>query len=83
MMTPAPDGFAPIVPDLAAEIRYTRLAEETTGYTRRVMLRLSEEAHTQTHPATTTDNTTTDKVIELHLVPIRPGSSPGVCRTYA
>ena len=53
------------------------VARETTGYTRRIMLRLADEAHVRALAAATSQ-----PVIELHLVPNEPGLSDAIIRTY-
>jgi hypothetical protein len=71
------DGLTAMIADEEREIRFTRLAQETTGYTRRVMLRLADEAHMRALAVAMSEH-----VIDLHLVPNPPGSSRGVFRTY-
>ncbi len=75
--TPFSHNPAISMPDTEVEIRFTRLAKETTGYTRNVMLRLADEAHQRALMVTMSE-----KTIDLHIVPNSPGSPRSTFRTY-
>jgi hypothetical protein len=61
--------------DAALVARYSRLAEETTGMGRRILLRLANEARARQQQADA-------GTIDLHLVTETSPSSPGAIRTY-
>jgi hypothetical protein len=76
-IAPAPgDGLSNIFPDAALARRYTRLASETTGTVRRILLKLAHQAQARHHLITV-------EVIDLHVVPNTSRSSPETVRTYA
>ena len=73
----APDaGLSNTFPDAALADRDNRLAEETTGMVRRILLKLANEAQAR-------QRLITGKAIDLHLMPNTPRSSADADRTYA
>ena len=70
------DGLSNIFPEAVLARRYSRLASETTGTVRRILLRMAYEAQARHHLSTV-------EVIDLHLVPNTSRSSSEAIRTYA
>jgi hypothetical protein len=70
------DGLSNTFLDAALADRYNRLAEETTGMVRRILLKLADEAQAR-------QRLFTGEVIDLHLVANTPRSSADAVRTYA
>jgi hypothetical protein len=69
------DGLANTFPDAALADRYNRLADETTGTVRRILLKLAHEAQVRHHLIT-------GEAIDLHLLPNTPRSPSDAVRTY-
>ncbi len=68
----------PSVADETLVERYAKLADETTGMIRRILLKLADEERARSHRPQLRPET-----IDLHLVRREPGSQPDLIRTYA
>ncbi len=74
--TTSGDGPSDDDTDAALAARYSRLAEETTGMGRRILLRLANEARARQRDRRA-------ETIDLYLVPDPSSSSGDRIRTYA
>jgi len=70
------DGLSNTFLDAVLADRYNRLADETTGMVRRILLKLANEAQTR-------QRLITAEAIDLHLVANTSRSSADAVRTYA